>query len=193
MIKFVPLFEALILSFRQSRFLWKNFARNLPLPSGGYLLAFLGLWIFFIPPWCEPVEVRSPQPLGLWSFVPPGRSDGGLSSPNPLSAMVVYVCLLFLFFYFVQARSFKTIGRGEADLVYVVGGVHGQTFTFIYNFDARSMHVCRLLRDAPISCEDSPCYWLDLGSFVCFVFSLCFFGHSLLLYCSNFTEISVCL
>jgi hypothetical protein len=37
--------------------------------------------------------------------------------------------------------------RGEVDLVCVVGGVHGQTFTFIYNFDARSTHVRRLPGD----------------------------------------------
>jgi hypothetical protein len=60
---------------------------------------------------------------------------------------VVYVCLLFVVFSFVQEGSFKTTCKGEADLVCVVGGMHGRTFTFIYNFDARSTHVRRLLGD----------------------------------------------
>jgi hypothetical protein len=59
--------------------------------------------------------------------------------------MVVYVyCFSF---YFVQAGSFKTTGRGEADLICVVSEVHGRTFTFIYIFDARSTHVRRILGD----------------------------------------------
>jgi hypothetical protein len=58
----------------------------------------------------------------------------------------MFVCFS-VFFSFVQAGSFKTTGRGEADLVYVIDGVHGRTFTFIYNFDVRSMYVRRLLGD----------------------------------------------
>jgi hypothetical protein len=41
-------------------------------------------------------------------------------------------------------------------MVCVVGGVHGRTFTFIYNFDARFTYVRRLLGDVPISDKDSP-------------------------------------
>jgi hypothetical protein len=57
--------------------------------------------VFFVPPWCKPVEVRSPPAIRAVKFCFPGKFDGGLSSPSPLRTMVAYVCLLFLFFSFV--------------------------------------------------------------------------------------------
>jgi hypothetical protein len=88
--------------------------------------------------------------------------------------MMVYVCLLFVLFSFVQVGSFKTTGRGEADPVLVVGGVHGQTFTFIYNFDVRSTHVRRLLGDTGRFRLRQPLQPAEIGLFCLFCVFLLF-------------------
>jgi hypothetical protein len=55
------------------------------------------------------------QPLGLWSFVLPGRSSGGCSSPSPLWVMVVcfFVCFWVISLVSGRKTQLKTSSWGR--------------------------------------------------------------------------------
>jgi hypothetical protein len=76
-----------------------------------------GLWSDFCPStvcfqWPEVRYLGLIQPLGLWYFVSPGRSNGGWSSLSHLGAMVVCVVFFCFFFYFRQEGSTQDVRYG---------------------------------------------------------------------------------